>query len=65
MISIFLAHRTGTRQGWSEHVGIVESVTGGRITVIEGNYSDAVKRRQIPINDKFIRWFAAPDYTDQ
>ena len=52
----------GDNEGWPEHVGIVESVSGGILTVIEGNYSDMVKRRQIEINGKCIRGFATPDY---
>ena len=32
--------------GYSDHIGYVESVSGGVITTIEGNKSDAVGRRQ-------------------
>ena len=32
------------------------------ITVIEGNYHDAVKRRPIPINARYIRGYGCPDY---
>ena len=53
---------TGDNQGWSDHVGIVEKVSGGKITVIEGNYSNAVKRRSIAVNGKFIRGFGIPNY---
>ena len=53
---------TGDNQGWSDHVGIVEKVSGGKITVIEGNYSEAVKRRNIAVNGKFIRGFGIPNY---
>ena len=44
------------------HVGIVEDVTSKSITVIEGNYSEAVKRRTIAINSKYIRGFGVPKY---
>ena len=53
---------TGDNQGWSDHVGIVEKVSGGKITVIEGNYSETVKRRNIAVNGKFIRGFGIPNY---
>ena len=36
---------SGDNVGWSDHVGIVEKVSNGKITVIEGNYSNAVNRR--------------------
>lgn len=53
---------TGDNQGWSDHVGIVEKLSGGKLTVIEGNYSNAVKRREIAVNGKFIRGFGIPRY---
>lgn len=52
----------GDNKGWSDHVGIVEKVSKGKITVIEGNYSDSVKRRTIAVNGKGIRGYAVPDY---
>lgn len=45
-----------------DHVGIVEKVTGNTITVIEGNYSHAVKRRSISVNGRYIRGYAVPKY---
>lgn len=53
---------TGDNQGWSDHVGIVEKVSGGRITVIEGNYQESVKRRVLYVNGKYIRGYGAPRY---
>lgn len=47
----------GDNSGWADHVGIVEKVSGGYITVIEGNYSGAVKRRKIAVNGRFIRGY--------
>ena len=52
----------GDNKGWSDHVGIVESVTNGLITVIEGNKSDSVSRRTIAVNAKTIRGYARPKY---
>lgn len=46
----------------ADHVGMVEKVTSGVITVIEGNYNEAVRRREIKVNGKYIRGFAVPKY---
>ena len=46
----------------ADHVGIVESVKNGIITVIEGNYDNSVKRRNIPVNHRYIRGFGVPKY---
>lgn len=48
--------------GGADHVGIVESVSSGRITVIEGNYSDSVKRRTLIIGNGYIRGYGLPAY---
>lgn len=52
-----------------DHVGIVEKVENGVITVIEGNYDgpdadrvDGVERRTIAVNGKFIRGYGVPKY---
>lgn len=47
----------GNNKGYPEHIGIVEKVVGKTIYVIEGNYNNAVKRRKINVNGKFIRGF--------
>lgn len=52
----------GDSTGRSDHVGIVETVSGGKITVIEGNYSNAVKRRTLEVNGKYIRGYGVPKY---
>ena len=52
----------GDNVGWSDHVGIVEKVSFGQITVIEGNYSNAVKRRILSVNAKNIRGYGVPKY---
>jgi hypothetical protein len=52
----------GDNKGWSDHVGYVEKVTDNVITVIEGNYSNAVKRREIAVNAKCIRGYGVPKY---
>ena len=52
----------GDCTGNPEHVGVVESVMGLVITVIEGNYHDAVGRRNIAVNGRCIRGYGLPDY---
>lgn len=55
----------GDDKGTSEHVGIVEKVENGKITVIEGNKSDAVARRVLNVNGRYIRGFGCPAYETQ
>lgn len=45
-----------------DHVGIVEKVKDGIITVIEGNKHNKVARRSIKVDGKYIRGFVAPRY---
>lgn len=52
----------GDNVGGSDHVGIVVSVNDDIITVVEGNYSDSVKKRTLQVNGKYIRGFGLPDY---
>ena len=54
----------GDNTGNPDHIGTVESVnkSAGTFVVIEGNYSNAVKRRTMAINGKFIRGFICPKY---
>lgn len=51
------------KDGWPEHVGIVEAVSGNQITVIEGNKSDAVARRTIAVGNTSIRGYVQPKYS--
>ena len=43
-------------------MGIVEKVAGSTITVIEGNKGEAVARRTLAVNGRYIRGFCLPDY---
>ena len=52
----------GDNKGWADHVGIVEKVSGNSITVIEGNRNNAVSRRVLMVNGKYIRGYAVPKY---
>lgn len=49
--------------GSPNHVGIVEQVVGNTITVIEGNKGEAVARRTLSVNGRYIRGYCLPDYT--
>lgn len=48
--------------GYADHIGIVVKVTAKTIYCIEGNYKNAVSRRQIPIGYGYIRGYARPKY---
>lgn len=56
---------TGDNTGWPDHVGIVESVSGTTITVIEGNFANSVKRRYLSVNGRNIRGYGVPRYEPQ
>ena len=55
-------------KGDPDHIGIVESVGGGKFIVIEGNADtnrdgkDGVERRPMDVNGKYLRGFIAPKY---
>ena len=48
--------------GYSDHIGFVEKVSGGMVTAIEGNRGEKVDRRVIPLGWGYIRGYAAPRY---
>lgn len=52
----------GDNKGSSDHVGIVEKVENGKITVIEGNKNDSVSIRVLNVNGRYIRGFGCPAY---
>ncbi len=47
---------------WGDHIGFVESVSGGAIITIEGNYGEKVTRRTINKGHYQIKGFARPKY---
>lgn len=55
----------GDNTGNPDHVGIVEKVVGGYMTIIEGNYSSMVKRRTLAVDGKYIRGYCLPDYASK
>lgn len=56
----------GDNKGNPDHIGTIIEVhkSAGYMVVMEGNYSNAVKRRTISLNGKYIRGFITPKYTD-
>lgn len=54
----------GDNTAWPDHVGVVIETykDAGYFVVMEGNYNNAVKRRTISINGKYIRGFITPKY---
>lgn len=53
---------SGDNAGSSDHVGVVVSVNGGTIKVVEGNISNSVGYRNIAVNGKYIRGYGLPDF---
>lgn len=56
----------GDNTGYPDHVGIVEVVNNGLISVIEGNMgsSHVVGRRSLSVNGRYIRGFITPKYAE-
>ena len=48
--------------GEISHTGIVETVSGGTVTVIEGNTSDSVGRRTYALGDSRIAGYGTPNW---
>lgn len=53
---------TQPNNGYSDHIGVVEKVSGNTITTIEGNKSQAVGRRTLKVGAGNIRGYARPKY---
>ena len=49
--------------GYSDHIGYVESVSNGQVTCIEGNKGEAVARRVLSVGNGNIRGYARPKYS--
>lgn len=50
------------KNGWMDHIGIVEKFSGKQVTVIEGNSNKCVARRSYDWNDWRIAGYARPNY---
>lgn len=55
-------YKTTDNTAAPDHVGIVCEVSGGKITVVEGNKNNAVGFRTLDVNGRYIRGFGVPDY---
>lgn len=55
----------GDNVGHPDHVGIVLDCDGNNMTIIEGNNANAVNKRVLAVNDRFIRGFGVPDYASK
>ena len=56
---------SGDASSGADHIGIVVSVSGKSIKVIEGNNGDAVAYRTIQVNGRYIRGFVTPKYASK
>lgn len=48
--------------GGINHTGIVVGVTGGMVTCVEGNSSDAVRKNTYAVNNSYINGFGRPNW---
>lgn len=55
----------GDNTGSSDHVGIIVSISGTTMKVIEGNKNNAVEYRTMSVNGKFIRGYGKPDFASK
>lgn len=55
-------NNTQPNDGYSDHIGVVESVKDNTIVAIEGNVGGEVKRRSIPVAWGYIRGYAMPKF---
>ena len=55
----------GDCKGSSDHVGIVVSVNGTSMKVIEGNKNNAVEYRTMSVDGKYIRGYGKPDFASK
>lgn len=55
----------GDNAGQPDHVGIVLDCDGQNMTIIEGNNANAVNKRVLAVNDRFIRGYGVPDFASK
>lgn len=55
----------GDNLGYPDHVGMVCSVSGGMVQVIEGNKNEKVGYRYLKLNGRYIRGYCLPDYASK
>ena len=55
----------GDNTGTPDHVGIVVSVSGNTMQIIEGNKTEAVGYRNLTVGGKYIRGYCLPNYASK
>lgn len=55
----------GDNRGNADHVGMVASVNGTVLTIIEGNNGNAVAYRTLQVNGRCIRGYCLPNYASK
>lgn len=55
----------GDNVGHPDHVGIVTACDGQTMTIVEGNCDNAVNKRVLAVNDRFIRGYGIPDFASK
>lgn len=58
-------YATTDNVGHPDHVGIVLDCDGNNMTIIEGNNANAVNKRVLAVNARFIRGFGIPDFASK
>lgn len=53
----------GDNQGNPEHVGLVYSISGSTMQIIEGNKNNTVGIRTLQVNGRYIRGYVTPKFT--
>ena len=56
---------TQPNNGYSDHIGYVESISDKNVTAIEGNKNGSVARRTIKVGNGNIRGYARPKYSPE
>ena len=55
----------GDNTGSPEHIGLVVSVSGKTLRIIEGNIKNAVGYRTLAVNGRYIRGYCAPNFASK
>lgn len=55
----------GDNTGTPDHVGIVASISGNTMKIVEGNMSDSVNYRTLSVNGKYIRGYCLPNFASK
>lgn len=53
----------GDNQGNPDHIGLVYSISGNTMQIVEGNINNSVGFRTLQVNGKYIRGYVTPKYT--